>query len=88
MQYLQCQNRVLALDSDDFVITKAIIDLGRSLGLKIIAEGIETASQLEILRQLGCNFGQGYYFQKACSAQDIVEAYQARQPLGKAILPQ
>jgi len=80
--------RVLALDSDDFVITKAIIDLGRSLGLKIIAEGIETASQLEILRQLGCNFGQGYYFQKACSAQDIVEAYQARQPLGKAILPQ
>ena len=80
--------RVLALDSDDFVITKAIIDLGRSLGLKIIAEGIETASQLEILRQLGCNFGQGYYFQKACSAQDILEAYQARQPLGKAILPQ
>ena len=79
---------MLALDSDDFVITKAIIDLGRSLGLKIIAEGIETASQLEILRQLGCNFGQGYYFQKACSAQDIVEAYQARQPLGKAILPQ
>tara|TARA_B100001146_G_C16054456_1_gene379333 strand:- start:191 stop:427 length:237 start_codon:yes stop_codon:yes gene_type:complete len=78
----------LALDSDDFVITKAIIDLGRSLGLKIIAEGIETASQLEILRQLGCNLGQGYYFQKACSAQDILEAYQGRQPLGKAILPQ
>ncbi|HIG59804.1 MAG TPA: EAL domain-containing protein [Gammaproteobacteria bacterium] len=80
--------RELALDSDDFVITKAIIDLGRSLGLKIIAEGIETASQLEILRQLGCNLGQGYYFQKACSAQHILDAYQARQPLGKAILPQ
>jgi EAL domain-containing protein (putative c-di-GMP-specific phosphodiesterase class I) len=80
--------RELALDADDFVITKAIIDLGRSLGLKIIAEGIETASQLEILRQLGCNLGQGYYFQKACSAQDILEAYQTRQPLGKAILPE
>jgi diguanylate cyclase (GGDEF)-like protein/PAS domain S-box-containing protein len=79
--------RKLALDSDDFVITKAIIDLGRSLGLKIIAEGIETTSQLEILRQLGCNLGQGYYFQKACSAQDVLEAYQTGKPLGKAILP-
>ncbi len=77
----------LALDSDDFVITKAIIDLGHSLGLKIIAEGIETENQLQILRQLGCNLGQGFYIQKACSAAEIITAYTAAEPLGKALFP-
>jgi diguanylate cyclase (GGDEF)-like protein/PAS domain S-box-containing protein len=79
--------RELALDSDDFVITKAIIDLGHSLGLKIIAEGIETEDQLQILRQLGCNLGQGYYIQKACTAEEILAAFASKAALGKAILP-
>jgi len=47
-------------ESDDYIIAKAIIDLGHSLGLKIIAEGIETEDQLILLQELGCDLGQGY----------------------------
>ena len=44
----------LAPDTDDFIIAKAIIDLGHSLGLKIVAEGVETQAQLKLLQELGC----------------------------------
>ena len=40
---------------------KAILTLGRSIGSKIIAEGIENASELSALREIGVDFGQGYY---------------------------
>lgn len=74
----------LKVNSDDYIIAKAIIDLGHSLGLKIIAEGIETAEQLKILQNLNCDLGQGYYFQKAVPAQDLVQCYEAGLPLGRA----
>lgn len=45
-------------------IVNAIINMGHSLGLKVLAEGIETEQQLAILRELGCDEGQGYYFNK------------------------
>jgi EAL domain-containing protein (putative c-di-GMP-specific phosphodiesterase class I) len=38
-----------------------IMDLARALGLQVIAEGIETAEQLDVLRELNTKFGQGYY---------------------------
>jgi diguanylate cyclase (GGDEF)-like protein len=47
---------------DDWAFAHAIVMLGRTLGLKIIAEGIETAGQAERLQALGCDYGQGYYF--------------------------
>ncbi|MEM9088880.1 MAG: EAL domain-containing protein [Cyanobacteria bacterium P01_F01_bin.53] len=50
--------------SEDGQIVKTIISLGHQLGMDVIAEGIETAEQLEGLRQLNCNYGQGYYFAK------------------------
>lgn len=43
-------------------VARAVISLGHSLGLRVIAEGIETESQLTALRELGCEAGQGYYF--------------------------
>ncbi|WP_204101835.1 MULTISPECIES: GGDEF domain-containing response regulator [Spirulina sp. CCY15215] len=43
-------------------IVKAIISLAHNLGMEIIAEGIETISQLDLLRSLGCGYGQGYFF--------------------------
>jgi diguanylate cyclase (GGDEF)-like protein len=49
-------------DSEEWAFAGAIIALGRTLGLRIIAEGIEDQGQLERLRGLGCEFGQGYLF--------------------------
>jgi diguanylate cyclase (GGDEF)-like protein/PAS domain S-box-containing protein len=43
-------------------IVKMVLDLGRSLDLHVVAEGIETPAQAEMLAQLGCKFGQGYIF--------------------------
>jgi EAL domain-containing protein (putative c-di-GMP-specific phosphodiesterase class I) len=42
-------------------LIRAIIELGRSMGLKVIAEGIETGRQLALLRSLNCDAGQGYF---------------------------
>ncbi len=47
---------------DDAAIARAIVALGRSLGLEIVAEGVETDSQRELLLALGCTVGQGYLF--------------------------
>ena len=47
--------------SEDAKLVRAIIQLGESLGLKTVAEGIETRAQLEELRRLGCKEGQGFY---------------------------
>lgn len=54
--------RGLPNDQDDIAITRAVIALGHSMGLKVLAEGIEQADQLDLLCQLGCDHGQGYYF--------------------------
>ncbi|WP_260295319.1 putative bifunctional diguanylate cyclase/phosphodiesterase [Sedimenticola hydrogenitrophicus] len=60
----------LADDNDDVAIVKAIVSLGHSLQLEIIAEGVETPYQENFLRQLGCEMGQGYlYSQPLPSAQ-------------------
>jgi EAL domain-containing protein (putative c-di-GMP-specific phosphodiesterase class I) len=45
-------------------IVRTIIDLAHNLGVKVVAEGVETAEQLAQLRQLGCEWGQGYFFSK------------------------
>jgi EAL domain-containing protein (putative c-di-GMP-specific phosphodiesterase class I) len=55
-------------DADDAVIVRAIIALGHNLGLKVLAEGVETEQQIEFLRANGCDELQGYYFSKPVSA--------------------
>lgn len=54
---------VMRMDEDrnDATLVRSIIDLGRSLGLRVTAEGVETESSLQTLRQLGCDFAQGYH---------------------------
>jgi diguanylate cyclase (GGDEF)-like protein/PAS domain S-box-containing protein len=57
---------VAGLGNDDRsgVIAQAIVDLARSLGISVVAEGIETSDQLRLLRKFGCAVGQGYLFSK------------------------
>ena len=56
------------IDEDKGEIIKLIVGLARTLGLEIVAEGTETAAQVEYLCALGCQFGQGYYFAKPAPA--------------------
>ncbi len=52
-------------------IVRSIITLARDLELDVVAEGIETAKHLRLLKSLGCRFGQGHYFYKAMSAEAV-----------------
>lgn len=57
--------------SRNYQIVRTIIALGNQIGLAVVAEGIETSGQLQILRDLGCQFWQGYLFSQPLSVQDI-----------------
>ncbi len=57
-------------DRRDQAITKSIIDLSLGLDIEVLAEGVETKEQYEILRKLGCQIIQGYYFSKPISSDD------------------
>jgi len=52
---------------EDGEIVRAVVALARNLGLQVVAEGIETVTQLNLLKALGCDQGQGYYFSKPLS---------------------
>jgi EAL domain-containing protein (putative c-di-GMP-specific phosphodiesterase class I) len=62
--------REIAIDPDTTTIVTAIISMARTLGLKTIAEGVETEEQLKILHLLKCDMGQGYYFSKPLPAKN------------------
>jgi diguanylate cyclase (GGDEF)-like protein len=63
--------RDLSTDPEDAAIVEAIIGLSRSLGLKTIAEGVETAEQLAFLRERGCDEAQGYHIGRPMLAEDF-----------------
>jgi len=63
--------RDLATDSDDKAITSAIIAMGKTLSLTVVAEGVETIEQQSFLRDQACDEMQGYYFSKPIAADDF-----------------
>lgn len=56
---------------NSYEIVKAIITLGKTLKIKVIAEGIENQQQLAILKELGCEYGQGFFFAKPAPITDL-----------------
>ena len=74
----QCFVRDIEMDNNDSAIIRAIVTLGHSLDLTIVAEGVETKEQLDFLHTLGCDQVQGYYFSKPLP-EDEFTAYMLRQ---------
>jgi diguanylate cyclase (GGDEF)-like protein/PAS domain S-box-containing protein len=63
---------------EDDEIVRTITTLGRNLGLKLIAEGVETIDQIAKLQELGCQFAQGYYFSVPINAQEATDLLAAK----------
>jgi diguanylate cyclase (GGDEF)-like protein len=62
-------------ESDDWVFARAMVALGQALNLRIIAEGIEEVGQLDQLREMGCEFGQGYLFARPTDGPTVAAAF-------------
>ena len=63
--------RNLASDSSDMALSEAIIVMAHKLGLKVIAEGVETVEQRDLLLQAGCDYAQGYLFSKPIPPEEF-----------------
>jgi EAL domain-containing protein (putative c-di-GMP-specific phosphodiesterase class I) len=61
----------MAKSRDSVAIIKCIIDLGRALHIDVVAEGVETEEQLELLMAEGCTEMQGYYFSRAAPIENF-----------------
>ncbi len=63
--------RELTPGSEEQILCAAVITMAHNLGLQVVAEGVETAAQAALLKDLGCDHAQGYYFSPAISAADF-----------------
>ena len=63
------------------MFVSAIIALGKTLGLKIVAEGVETAEQQALLTRLGCNTLQGYYLGRPVAAEKLLASLESVQDI-------
>jgi diguanylate cyclase len=61
----------MSSDDGDRIMVRSTIDLAHELGLQVVAEGVEDAQTLALLRSFGCDFVQGYYLGKAVSFDDL-----------------
>ncbi|MCD7100318.1 EAL domain-containing protein [Stenotrophomonas sp. MMGLT7] len=64
-------------DPDDLALTSAVISMAHSLGITVVAEGIEQEVQLQLLRERGCELGQGYLFSHPLRSEELVRLLQS-----------
>jgi diguanylate cyclase (GGDEF)-like protein/PAS domain S-box-containing protein len=69
--------RDLATDADDASIVNAVISMGESLNMRVVAEGVETRDQVAFLQQHGCPVAQGYYFGRPVLAGQLTQLLRA-----------
>jgi EAL domain-containing protein (putative c-di-GMP-specific phosphodiesterase class I) len=67
-------------DEDDATIVRSTIDLGRNLGLEVVAEGVETDLVFKELRALGCTIAQGYAISRPLPADELADWLSCRRP--------
>jgi EAL domain-containing protein (putative c-di-GMP-specific phosphodiesterase class I) len=75
--------RDLEVDPDDRAIASTILSMGRSLRLKVLAEGVETREQYAILRGMGCELVQGYHFSRPLPPEELVAFLKKHPFVGK-----
>ena len=75
--------RDVSEDAGDATIVKTIIEMGRSLGMEVVAEGVESLRHLDFLRRNSCHYAQGKLFGEPCTAEDLL-ALLMRQASGTA----
>lgn len=68
----------MSTSPEDAMIVRSTIDLGRNLGLRVVAEGIETQADLDALRDLGCDVGQGFLLSHPVPAADLSQWAKAK----------
>lgn len=67
-------------DPSDIAIVKAIITMGQGLSVKVVAEGVETREQIDILKELDCNYAQGYYIDKPLESKAFENGFRTLAP--------
>jgi diguanylate cyclase (GGDEF)-like protein/PAS domain S-box-containing protein len=88
IDYLKLDRSFIAnvSDSPDLAaLLTAVLTLAYQLDLKVVAEGIEKPDQLEKLRELGCHYGQGYFFDKARTSEDFINFVDATRRMSSKI---
>jgi diguanylate cyclase len=80
----------MGCDVRDAAIVRHSIDLGRSLGLRVVAEGVESAEDHALLAEMGCDHGQGYHYSRALPAAEfeawVIEAEERRAAARSAVI--
>jgi diguanylate cyclase (GGDEF)-like protein len=74
-------------DARATAIVRGVVTLAQDLGLEIVAEGVETVAQAEVLGELGCQFAQGYLWAQAMPAQQLAQALWAQRTLDRGLPP-
>jgi len=77
----------LGSDRRELAVLQAILAIGDGLGIQVVAEGIATQRQRELLRLSGCPFGQGFLFARPLAAEEIVVGPRPQPPIALRGLP-